>query len=47
MLAASLVVISQGYLLPAKVTGQAIPHRLIDETYHSLQVAGLGGTAAH
>jgi hypothetical protein len=47
MRATLLVVISQGYLLPDVLLGQAVPHRIVDETYHCLRIAGSCGTVIH
>jgi hypothetical protein len=47
MRTALLVVVSQGYLAAGARLGQLVPHRIVDETYHYLRIAGMSGVIAH
>jgi hypothetical protein len=44
---ALLAVVSQGHLVPGAQLGRSIPHRIVDETYHYLQVAAVDDTVTH
>ncbi len=46
-LVATLAVMGCGHLIPTTTSSMRIPHRLVDETFHPLQICWTDGTVAH
>jgi hypothetical protein len=46
-LVATLAVLGCGHLIPTKLPKMQMPHRLVDETFHPLQICWMDGDVAH